>query len=157
MGKPLGGPLGNDTVSLSSGVTGVLPVANGGTGASTFPKPVESFDFVVSDETTDLTTGTAKLTFRMPYAFTITGVRASVNTAPVGSAIIVNIKESNTTIFSTKISIDAGQETSTTSATPAVLSDTALADDAEITIDIDQIGSGTPGKGLKVSIIGTRT
>jgi hypothetical protein len=34
-----------------------------------------------------------------------------------------------------------------------VISDTALADDAEITIDIDQIGDGT-AKGLKVMLIG---
>jgi hypothetical protein len=37
-----------------------------------------------------------------------------------------------------------------------VISDTALASDAEITIDIDQVGSGTPGKGLKVILIGSR-
>jgi hypothetical protein len=35
-----------------------------------------------------------------------------------------------------------------------VISDTSLADDAEITIDIDQIGDGT-AKGLKVILIGT--
>jgi hypothetical protein len=32
-----------------------------------------------------------------------------------------------------------------------------LADDAEMTIDIDQIGSSTAGKGLKVCLIGTRS
>ncbi len=36
-----------------------------------------------------------------------------------------------------------------------VISDAALADDAEITIDIDQIGDGT-AKGLKITLIGTR-
>jgi hypothetical protein len=47
-----------------------------------------------------------------------------------------------------------GEKTSTTAATPAVISDSALADDAEITIDID--GAGTGAKGLKVYLIGTR-
>jgi hypothetical protein len=38
-------------------------------------------------------TGTAKVTFRMPYAFTVTDVRASVNTAPTGSTILIDINE----------------------------------------------------------------
>lgn len=109
-----------------------------------------------SDETTNLTTGTAKVTFRMPFAMTVTGVRASVNTAPTGSALVVDINDGGTSILSTKLSIDAGEKTSQTAATPPVISDSALADDAEITIDIDQIGSTVAGKGLKVWIIGTR-
>lgn len=110
----------------------------------------------VGDQTTNLTTGTAKKTFRMPFAMTLTAVRASVSTAPVGSTIVVDINEGGSTILSTKLSIDASEKTSTTAATPAVISDAALADDAEITIDIDQIGSGTAGAGLKVVLIGSR-
>ena len=117
---------------------------------------LEAIGVACSDETTDLTTGTAKATFRMPYALTVTGVRANVNTAPVGSTIIVDINDGGTTILSTKLTIDASEKPSTTAAVPPVISDTALADVAEITIDIDQIGSGTAGKGLKVWIIGTR-
>ena len=109
-----------------------------------------------SDETTDLATGTAVVTFRMPYAMTLTAVRASVTTAPVGADIIVDINEAGSSVLSTEISIDDGEKTSTTAATPPVISDSALADDAEITIDIDQIGSTTAGAGLKVALIGTR-
>lgn len=108
----------------------------------------------ISDETTALTTGTAKLTFRMPFAMTVTEVRLSVNTAPTGSTLIVDINEGGTTILSTKLSIDAGEKTSTTAATPPVISDASLADDAEITIDIDQIGSTIAGAGAKVILIG---
>jgi hypothetical protein len=117
--------------------------------------PVE-LGMAISDESTDLTTGTAKLTFRMPHAMTLTEVRANVNTAPVGSTLIVDINEGGSTILSTKLSIDASEKTSTSAAAAAVISDTALADDAEITIDIDQIGSSTAGKGLKVWLIGYR-
>jgi hypothetical protein len=127
------------TISLTDGVGDVVELG-----------------FAVSDETTNLSTGTAKITFRMPHAMTLTAVRASVNTAPTGSTIIVDINEGGSTILSTKLSIDASEKTSTTAASAAVISDTALADDAEITIDIDQIGSSTPGKGLKVYLIGTR-
>ncbi|MBV9214824.1 MAG: hypothetical protein JO053_01500 [Acidobacteria bacterium] len=109
-----------------------------------------------SDESTAITTGTAKVTFRMPYAMALTAVRANVNTAPTGSTIIINIKESGTTIFSTKLSIDASAKTSTTASSQAVLSDTALADDAEMTIDFDQVGASVAGKGVKVWLIGYR-
>lgn len=110
-----------------------------------------------SDETTDLTTGTAKVTFRMPCAMTLEEVRASVTTAPTGATLTVDINEGGTTILSTKLTIDAGEKTSTTAATPAVISDTSISDDAEITIDIDQIGSTVAGAGLKVWLIGNRT
>ena len=109
-----------------------------------------------SDESTALTTGTGKVAFRMPYAMTMSAVRCSLTTAQTsGSIFTVDINEGGTTILSTKLTIDNTEKTSTTAATAAVISDTALADDAEITIDIDQIGDGT-AKGLKVVLIGTR-
>jgi len=119
--------------------------------------PTQSLIVACSDETTALTTGNAKSTFRMPYAFTLTAVRASVTTAPVGSTLTVDINEAGSTILSTKITIDASEKTSTTAATPPVISDTSLADDAQITIDIDQVGSSTAGAGLKVTLIGNKT
>jgi hypothetical protein len=107
-----------------------------------------------SDETTNLTTGNAKVTFRAPFAFTILGLRANVNTAPTGSTIIVDINEAGSTIMTTnKLSIDASEKTSVTAATAAGITDSAIADDAEMTIDIDQIGSTAAGKGLKVTIL----
>lgn len=107
-----------------------------------------------SDEATALTTGTAKVTFRMPFGFTLSAVRASLTTAQAsGSIFTVDINEGGTSILSTKLTIDNTEKTSTTAATPVVISDGALANDAEITIDIDQIGDGT-AKGLKVYLIG---
>ena len=122
----------------------------------TVSNPTESLVIACSDETTALTAGTAKVTFRMPYAFTLSAVRASVTTAPTGSVLTVDINESGTTILSTKLTIDASEKTSTTAATPAVISDSSLADDAEMTIDIDGVGSTIAGAGLKVYLIGTR-
>ena len=109
-----------------------------------------------SDETTALTTGTAKVTFRMPYAMTLSAVRCSLTTAQTsGSIFTVDINGGGTSILSTKLTIDNTEKTSTTAATAAVISDTALSDDTEITIDIDQVGDGT-AKGLKITLIGTR-
>lgn len=120
-------------------------------------KPTESLIIACGDETTAITTGTAKVTFRMPYAFTLTAVRASVTTAPTGSTIIIDINEAGSTILSTNLSIDASEKTSTTAASAAVISDASLADDAEMTIDFDQVGSTIAGAGVKVTLIGHRT
>lgn len=125
--------------------------------AALTPSPTESIIIAVSDEDTDLETGTAKITFRIPYGFDLDEVRASVNTAPTGAAITVDINEGGASILSTKLTIDATEKTSETAATAAVISDASLADDAEMTIDIDAVGSTIPGKGLKVVLIGTRT
>jgi hypothetical protein len=146
--------LGRSTAS--TGAVEEISLAGGlAFSSGTLTVPVE-IGLACSDETTALTTGTAKVTFRMPYAMTVTAVRSSVTTAPTGSTLVVDINEGGTSILSTKLSIDATEKTSTTAATAAVISDTALADDAEITIDIDQIGSTVAGAGLKVWIIGRR-
>ena len=47
----------------------------------------ESFIIAASDETTALTVGTDKATFRMPYGFTLTAVRASLTTAGTTSGL----------------------------------------------------------------------
>lgn len=144
----------------TSATSAVLILAIGGEsggGGGGGGSSVQSFVVACSDETTDLTTGAGKVTFRMPYAFTVTAVRASLTTAATGSAVQVDINEAGTSILSTKLTIDATEKTSATAATPPVISDASLADDAEITIDIDAVGSTTPGKGLKVTLIGSPT
>jgi hypothetical protein len=118
----------------------------------------EKFEILVtsSDESTLLTTGNSKVTFRMPFAGTLQSVRSSLTLAPSGSTLVVDINKNATTILSTKLSIDAGEKTSVTAATPVVISGTSLADDDEITIDIDQVGSTFAGAGLKVLLKGTK-
>ncbi len=118
-------------------------------------KTTESLIIAVSDETTAITTGTAKVTFRMPYAFTVTSVRASLTTASSSGIPTVDINEAGVSILSTKLTMDVSEKTSTTAATAPVISDATLADDAEMTIDIDVAGTGA--KGLKVYIIGHRS
>ena len=152
--------VGFTSVSVGSG----LPSQSGNTGKylktdGTNPSwvglPAE-IGTAVSDETTALTTGAAKVTFRMPYGMTLTSVRLSANTAPTGAALIVNIKQGGTTIFSTKPQIDISATTSVGSSVTPVISTSALTDNSVITIDIDQIGSTVAGAGLKVWLLGTR-
>ena len=142
---PVGSPNGQ-VLKVNSAVADGIEWANN----------IQSFVMACSDETSDITTGT-KVTFRMPYAFTVTAVRASLTTAATGANFVVDINESGSTILSTKLSIDISETTSTTAATPPVISDSSLADDSIITIDVDTIGSTNSGQGLKVTIIGYQT
>ena len=116
--------------------------------------PLETIAVAISDEITPLTTGTAKVTFRMPFAMTVTQVRASLTAASTSGIPTFDINESGSSILSTKLTIDANELTSTTATTPAVISDSSLADDAQITIDIDVAGTGA--KGAKIYILGSR-
>lgn len=145
---------GVDTYSADNG-TATLTNKTMAANANVFTGFPYDICVAASDETTDLTTGSAKVTFRPPRGFTLTAVRASVNVAPTGAKIVVDINEFAVTVLSTKITIDIGERTSVNAAIPPVISDSAIQDEAAITIDIDQIGSSAAGKGLKVCLIGT--
>lgn len=114
----------------------------------------EPVGIAVTDETTAITAGAGKVTFRVPFAMTLSEVRASLTTAQTsGTIFTVDINATGATILSTKLTIDNTEKTSTTAVTPAVLSSVDLADDEEMTVDIDKIGDGT-AKGLKIWLIG---
>jgi hypothetical protein len=160
-------PLDSDLSAVAALTTtafgrGVLTIADAAAlrsyaGIVTPPNPTESLILAISDETTALTSGPNKLTFRMPYGFNVTEVRASLTTAQTsGSILTVDVNENGTSILSTKLTIDNGEKTSTTALGAPAVVDATLANDAEITIDIDQVGDGT-AKGLKVTLIGSRS
>lgn len=144
-------------ISAIKSIKRVFSINAGGSGAAVnlVGSPCE-IQLAASDETTALTTGTSKVSFRMPFAMTLTEVRASLVTAQAsGTIFTVNIKEAGLSVLSTRLTIDNTELTSVTAATPSVISDSGLADDALITIDIDLVGDGT-AKGLKVLLKGTR-
>jgi hypothetical protein len=118
-------------------------------------KLTESLIIAVGDETTAITTGAGKVTFRMPYAFTVTAVKASLTTTSSSGDVVVDINEGGTTILSAEITVDEGDTTSIGGAQPGTISDASLADDAVMTVDIDSAGTGAAG--LKVTLVGRRT
>lgn len=120
-------------------------------------KGAEYMVIALSDESTALTTGTAKVTMRAPFAMTLTDIpRSSINTVSSSGLVTVDINDGGTSVLgANKLSIDQGEKTSTTAATATTLADTAIADDAEITFDIDAAGTGA--KGLKVTLYYKRT
>ena len=150
---------------LAVGTNGqVLTCASGETTGLEWATPstadaTQSFIIACSDESTALTTGTAKVSFRVPYAFTLTagagGITASCNQAPTGAILTVDVNEAGSTILSTKLTIAISSTTSVGGTAP-VISDVNLAANALMTIDIDQVGSSNAGTGLKVTLIGVK-
>lgn len=136
----------SDTTDSAQGTTKKITFAN---------LTLEVIAIPCSDESTVIVADTGVVTFRMPFAMVLTAVRASLTTAAATGTLTVDINEAGSTILSTKLTIDAAEKTSTTAAAAAVISDANLADDAEITIDIDDDADGTAA-GLKVYLIGKR-
>lgn len=119
--------------------------------------PTLSFIVSLTAEDGDLTVADNLAQIRMPFAFTLTEVRAFVNTAPTGAALTFDITEAGSTVLSTLLTIDVSEKTSESAATPPVISDSSLADDAIIGFNCDVIGSSTAGAGAKIMLIGHET
>lgn len=137
-----------DTVRVGGG----LSLANG-----TLRSKQDTMAMIIacSDETTNITaTGNPKVTFRTPFAITVTGVKASLTTASSSGNVTVDVKNGNTTILSGFLQVDANQTTSVTSGTQRTVTAPNIASDNEVKIDINAAGTGA--KGLKVTILYTR-
>jgi len=83
---------------------------------------------------------------------TIRSVRASLGTAPTTQSAIFDVNKNGTTIFGTQSArptIAAGGNTNKTTG----MTVTTLADGEYLTVDVDQIGSGTVGANLIVQVL----
>lgn len=88
-----------------------------------------------------------------PYAITIQGISAALQTAPAGADLIVDVNKNGTTIFTTQANrprVTAGSVV--TSAEVTNMDVTQLAAGDELTVDVDQVGSTTSGSGLTLFI-----
>ena len=143
-----------DLTTLSSSTAAFLTLADDTTTAAmrTTLGLKQEYCYAISDyNTTTITASNGLATEYLPAAFTVTGVRAYARTAPTGT-MTIDINEAGTTILSTKLTLDANEKTSGTAAAAAVISDTAIAANAEITVDVD---STTGGKGGVVCLEGS--
>jgi hypothetical protein len=143
------------SLPISGGTTGQV-LTSTTLGLTEFQSLPAEIQAAASDETTNLTTGTAKVTFRMPHAMTLTAVRASLTTAQTAGALLtVDINLNGASVLGTKLTFDNNERTTVTAATPATIVTSALTDDGEITVDIDAVGTAG-ARGLKITLIGTR-
>ena len=141
--------------AVTTGTAGQKLTSNGTGAAPTFQNEALRVPVFFSDQTTDWTTGT-KVTFTWRFgATTLSSTPVDCTTAPTGSAAQFNVTKNGSTIYSTKPTIDAGETSTDTAATPAVLSTTSLANGDIVAIAIDQVGSTIKGKGGVITFIGT--
>ena len=149
------GDSSGDAVRLGAGTAGKFLTTQGTSSNPTYTNPTLSFIVSLTAEDGDATVADDLAQIRMPFAFELSELpRAFCNTAPTAANLQFDITEAGSTIFSTKLEIDATEKTSTTATTPCVLSDTTLADDAIISFNCDQIGSTVAGAGVKLVLIG---
>ena len=126
-------------------------------------KHAVAVEVAASDESTALTAAdNPKVTFRMPFAMTlnagIAGVRASLTTAGTTSGVTtIDIEQGGVSILSTLLTIDYGELTSYTAATPVVVGTVALTDNAEMTVNVDVLSGGATESGLKIQLVGDLT
>ena len=135
-------------------------------GSGTFYGNRETFSYPLTDETTLPTTGVKYVTEPFPYAFTLEDCIIGLTTAGTGATLFsvdVLLEDTApntntfTTIFSTKPTIDASEFTSTTAATPMVLSATAIAKGKRLQLKIHALDSNSLARGVKISLIGHAT
>ena len=93
---------------------------------------------------------------RMPYDFYLTNVKASVSAASNSRLTTISILESGVSILSTPLTILAGEKTSNTATTPAVISNYQLGNDNEISANVTLSGEGAAPISLKVYLTGYR-
>jgi hypothetical protein len=123
-------------------------------------KPTETIMVALGDESTALTASTSvrKTSLRMPYAFTLTDIMATLGTAGTGATVIMDVHMNGTSIMTTdKCDIETGEFTTETATTPPALTTTALTANALIELFVDQVGSTIAGASPTVYLIGNRT
>lgn len=133
----------NQTLNLT------IPRGDTGNAGAAAPKVIQA---ACSDLSTALTAGTGKAIFRLPYSMTLTEVRASLSTASTSGSVSVAITVNGAAVLSTNITIDQGEKTSLSATIPAVIAQSALQDDAEVSIDV--LAAGVGAGGLVVTLIG---
>ena len=125
-------------------------------------KHAVTMQVAASDELMPLTVADDKVTFRIPEAMTlnagIEGVRASLTTAGTTSGVTtIDIEQGGVSILSTLLTIDYGEYTSYTAATPVVIGTVALTKNAVMTVNVDVLSGGATESGLKIQLIGDLT
>lgn len=144
---------------IYTGVVGATGDGGGGGNVSPTLGPVEALQFACSDEDTAIDSTGVKLKVRTPYAFAVSDVRAYLNSACITGTFTITatieVAGVPTALFSTSLTIDAGERVSTTAVTPMVLAIEELEDFAELVVTVSDDGDST-ATGLKFVLVGNR-
>lgn len=113
-------------------------------------------EFITFTRVGDLVVESGTIHWPVPYGLTIQDVRARVSSAPTGAGVIVDVLKNGVTIFTNSANRPtiSGGSYEGVSGTPDV---TALTAGDYLSVDVDQVGSGTPGADLSVVVTFRRT
>ena len=139
-----GGGYGGDIVGTST-IDGAGTVA----GAKWY-----CYDLFPTTPDGDVVAGTDLYRVIVRRAFTVTNVYAFVDVTGTTDAVTIDINEAGSTIISTKLTIDALENDSSTAAVPAVISDTSIAANGVLNMDVDDQDGGNTAAGLQVQVCG---
>lgn len=119
------------------------------------------FMVVCSSESMNLVADSSNplFTFRMPYDVKLREIRATLKQQPMGGPLQITIFREGSPVLSVPIQIDNGHTSSIGSSSSYVLHPLftgnpvfgVLEDNAEIQIYVTQVGTTTPGAGLKIT------
>jgi hypothetical protein len=120
---------------------------------------IEYVYIACSDLTTALTAGTNKAIVYFSFNFKLIWPYASLATVCTGSTFIIDINNGANSMLSTKLSIDASENTSGTAATAAVINATYedYVANTALGIDFDQVGATIAGAGAGILLKVKRT
>lgn len=146
---------GTDYSPLNVGANGeVLMAASGETEGVKWAALTNAWIVPLTNQVDAVASGTGYVTFYSPFAVTVVGVKAGLKTAQAsGNLFTVDINENGTSILGTTLTIDNTETNSIDATTPVSISDSSIASDSAITIDIDDCGTG--GVGPVVTILYT--
>jgi hypothetical protein len=94
----------------------------------------------------DITVKTGVAVFPCPEDLTLQSVFIRFGTAPTGANVLYDINVAGSTILSTRITVEAGENSSLDATTQPVISSANIDRGAAITVDCDQIGATVAGQ-----------
>jgi hypothetical protein len=103
----------------------------------------------LGDLTTTMTNATTKAYWIAPENGTLLSVDGSVLTVSSAEGIQMDLNINGSSALTTKLYIDAGERSSLTSATNAVIGTTTFSAGDLLTVDLDAVGTGAAGPQLK--------
>jgi hypothetical protein len=111
----------------------------------------------ISNDFSPLSAGTDDLAcWYTDRALTLGAVYASLNTQGTTSGTTtIDINEGGTSILGTKLTVDYGESTSATAANAATITDSSIAANAQLCVEVDAISGGATEKGLVITLQAT--
>lgn len=102
------------------------------------------------DEGVNTTVGNGRGSIVVPYNMVVTEIILGVSDAPTGSSIMADLKYNGVSIFSVKPQIGQGSYSSS----GGTIQTSSLNKGGVLSVDVNQVGSTSPGKSLKVWVLG---